>query len=1195
MWEKPYLAPYFTFISLSLVFPSLIPRVFVPLIALYVCLPFALVAQSVGEEARTRALRALQTKPNAWGLEAADVADLVVTDAYYSEQSKVTHVWLQQRYRGIPVYGALLGVHLLEGDSLLRGEHRFVAQLPRQITATAPVLRPVQAAETALRDLGWTDFPVPPVQQKRSDKEYILEGGSVSRVPLRVQLCYERLPNGRLALAWSLNVAPYATSDHWHYRIDAVSGAILARHNAVLSCSMPHNGLCGVGVAPSRSLSSPPAPAVFDNVPPVQAPAYRVFPLPIESPTHGQRVLVGVPAHPASPFGWHDTNGMAGAEYTYTRGNNAWAYEDSGNANSGDPARSAPGNASLLFDFPFDPALTPLDNKNAAITNLFYTTNRMHDLSYTYGFDEQAGNYQENNYGKPGFANDPVRAEAIDGAGENNALFEPTADGFPGKMEMYRWSRAGGRLLQVNAPAGPLPGIYSVATTVGWGGAITAVPLTGDVVVATDNTASGPLVCNAVTMDLKGKIALVTRGTCAFREKAYNVQQAGAIACIICNTVESQISMSPGTTGLPVSIPVVMLRKSDCDRLRPFAGNGLNVSLVLPPQSGPDYLDGSFDNGIIVHEYAHGISNRLTGGPNTSICLQNAEQMGEGWSDFFALATTVAPGSKGATPRGIGNYVLREQPGENGIRTYPYSTDMRVNPLTYEFVIDNNTIHNVGEVWAAMLWDVYWAIVDRYGYNADWNDRNSGNGRAMQLVMDGMKIQPCNPGFTDGRNAILRADTLLYGAANSDLLWKAFARRGLGYSARQGSSYVAIDAQAAFDVPPVLDPRVVLEKKAPATAEPGENLTIQLVVTNRTGSPVNELTVEDELPTGLTVLDGSAGYSVQNGKIRWTVPAMTAGQQITLQYRVQTDAALGSVSLFKDAMETSDQWLSSNNSFILQPIVRKVGSYAWKVDASEKATEAFLELNGNAAIEITGQHAPTLRFWHRYEAETGADGGLVEVREVAENSPWQLLERQQGVRKTYPARLQYRTFAIPGLYAYTGNSGGWVQSYFDLSAYKGKTILLRYRFGTDEGHSAAISDGWYIDETEVLDLMRYDGTACMHYNDTTICVKAPEGGTIMGFQVVSATEAQTDELQVGVSPNPATDWIQIVLLPPANMQQNVRIVLSDVHGRVLIEQRQPVWAVGEGLKMDIRALPPGLYSLQIATAQGTFLKKVLKK
>ena len=54
--------------------------------------------------------------------------------------------------------------------------------------------------------------------------------------------------------------------------------------------------------------------------------------------------------------------------------------------------------------------------------------------------------------------------------------------------------------------------------------------------------------------------------------------------------------------------------------------------------------DTALDNGIIAHEYTHGISVRLTGGPSNSSCLNNAEQPGEGWSDFVATVVTAKTG-----------------------------------------------------------------------------------------------------------------------------------------------------------------------------------------------------------------------------------------------------------------------------------------------------------------------------------------------------------------------------------------------------------------------------------------------------------------------------------------------------------------------------------------------------------------------
>jgi len=53
----------------------------------------------------------------------------------------------------------------------------------------------------------------------------------------------------------------------------------------------------------------------------------------------------------------------------------------------------------LLFDFPFDPATNPSAYRPAAVTNLFYWNNIMHDVMYGYGFDEMSGNFQVNNYG----------------------------------------------------------------------------------------------------------------------------------------------------------------------------------------------------------------------------------------------------------------------------------------------------------------------------------------------------------------------------------------------------------------------------------------------------------------------------------------------------------------------------------------------------------------------------------------------------------------------------------------------------------------------------------------------------------------------------------------------------------------------------------------------------------------------------
>ena len=84
-------------------------------------------------------------------------------------------------------------------------------------------------------------------------------------------------------------------------------------------------------------------------------------------------------------------------------------------------------------------------------------------------------------------------------------------------------------------------------------------------------------------------------------------------------------------------------------------------------------------------------------------------------------------------------------------------------------------------------------LIDKYGFSNDIFNGKLGNNIAMQLVMDGLKLQPCSPGFVDARDAILLADSLNNKFKNKDLLWKAFARRGLGYKASQGASSSTFD------------------------------------------------------------------------------------------------------------------------------------------------------------------------------------------------------------------------------------------------------------------------------------------------------------------------------------------------------------------------------------------------------------------
>jgi len=212
-----------------------------------------------------------------------------------------------------------------------------------------------------------------------------------------------------------------------------------------------------------------------------------------------------------------------------------------------------------------------------------------------------------------------------------------------------------------------------------------------------DGTAAPTLGCNVLVGFTPGNIAIVQRGTCTFVVKVKNAQDAGAIAVIVGNNVAGD-PITMGGADATITIPSLMVSLADYNLVS--ANLPANATLRANPLTSIN-RDSDIDAGVITHEYGHGVSNRLTGGRLTVSCLGNAEQMGEGWSDWFALTITARVGDTRSTPRGVGNYLVYEGRDGIGIRPTQYSTDMSVNPSTYAWVADTVNIsqpHGIGYV-----------------------------------------------------------------------------------------------------------------------------------------------------------------------------------------------------------------------------------------------------------------------------------------------------------------------------------------------------------------------------------------------------------------------------------------------------------------------------------------------------------------
>lgn len=188
-------------------------------------------------------------------------------------------------------------------------------------------------------------------------------------------------------------------------------------------------------------------------------------------------------------------------------------------------------------------------------------------------------------------------------------------------------------------------------------------------------------------------------------------------------------------------------------------GSGVNNANFATPPDGQNgrmrmyiwnrtqpYRDCSFEAGVVLHEYGHGLSNRLTGGPANSRCLSSLESggMGEGWSDFWAIAIHLKSTDTRATDYPLGAWVAGNP---RGIRLYEYSTSLTTNPLTYRYVNNMTAVHQIGTVWNSILYEALWNLIDKHGINDAIRPSLDGTGvptdgryLTMKIVLDAMAL-----------------------------------------------------------------------------------------------------------------------------------------------------------------------------------------------------------------------------------------------------------------------------------------------------------------------------------------------------------------------------------------------------------------------------------------------------------------------
>ncbi|MEZ5464678.1 MAG: M36 family metallopeptidase [Lysobacteraceae bacterium] len=692
-----------------------------------------------------------------YGLSASQVDDLVLDVSYPNPAGNLEWVRFVQRFNDLPVFRGEVTVALTPKREVVRTVGQLAPFINPAEAATSPSVSALDAVRAQFASLG-LDEPTQGIvvtSTSANGRSAEINAGPGNDA-VHADLLYFPLGKGVLELAWSLTIEE--NPDAWYHVVSATDGTLLFRKN--LTDYEAHTYRVYTGGSPAPFIPGPTDPTLGEQAPRVpstdvvvdsQSASGDPWLLPGVTVTDGNNVEAGL-----------DIDGSDGVDAPLGEsGINAFLY-----GSNPPPGSPAPGEAA-----------NTVNSRNAAIVNLFYWTNRFHDLTYDLGFTEEARNFQNSNLGHGGVAGDRIRAEAQDSSGTNNANFSTPADGGRGKMQMYIWN----------------------------------------------------------------------------------------------NTTPSR--------------------------------------------------DGSLDADIIIHEYTHGLSNRLHA--NASGLASNMSRgMGEGWGDYYAHSFLSNPSDPLTAIYTTGGYSTYQLTGAGdvsnyyyGIRRFPKAVmaatggpgNLPFNPLTFADIDSNqmdlsdgayprgpvgsataDQVHNAGEVWSTMLWEARGQLVSQHG-------ALEGNQRMLQLVTDGMKLDPSSPTFLDARDAIIAADCASYAGEDELALWGGFAIRGLGFSAQIIQAATPARVVEAFDTPVggnlLVDSMTNLScSLAPRNPVPGETIELLVSLSNEFCATSLE-NVELQIVGGNSVAVGTiAPGATVNVPIQYVIPGgASCGTVENLVFEVSSD------------------------------------------------------------------------------------------------------------------------------------------------------------------------------------------------------------------------------------------------------------------------------------------------------------------
>ena len=173
---------------------------------------------------------------------------------------------------------------------------------------------------------------------------------------------------------------------------------------------------------------------------------------------------------------------------------------------------------------------------------------------------------------------------------------------------------------------------------------------------------------------------------------------------------------------------------------------------------------------------------------------------------------------------------------------------------------------------------------------------------------------------------------------------------------------------------------------------------------------------------------------------------------------------------FNDDMESgAGNWTtaalsadSGTSSWALNTSQANSGTTSWFVSDESSIKDQVVATS--SAISLPAGSAGVLSFYHFYNTESTYDGGVLEYSTNG-GGTWQDIGSSRITANSYNSTISTSySSPIGGRSAWSGNSGGFLNTTVDLSDFAGTSINFRWRMACD---SSVAATGWWVDDVTV--------------------------------------------------------------------------------------------------------------------------------